>query len=272
MDRSFDPDDPAFLPPGDMPARIADGLRAATGQPSPATAAGARPLHPRQPRRGLRRGRPRRRPAVRADGRRRPPRRRRRPQRAALPADRGRLRAARAGRTGRGDRARQRPRPGARRGLLAGDLETLRGARPGDPGHPTLRAADDRRSAAPRRRWPGLSDARRAVHHLLQRPPLPGGRAGHRAPAASGSASRSSSRPPRPAAARCTSTPATRTPASRWSSASSTRSRATTWWSRRRRRAPRWSAATTRSWPSWPRDAALGRRPRRDGLAAGPTS
>ena len=46
--RVIDPDDPAFLPPGDMPARIVDGVRA--GRPAAAGGPGrARPLHPRQP-------------------------------------------------------------------------------------------------------------------------------------------------------------------------------------------------------------------------------
>ena len=81
---------------------------------------------PRQPRRGLSAGRSATRRGCPAGRRGRPPRRWRRPERAAVPADRGRLRAAGRGRAGRGDRARQRPRPGARRGLLSGDLETLR--------------------------------------------------------------------------------------------------------------------------------------------------
>ena len=55
------------------------------------------------------------------------------------------------------------------------------------------------------------SVAHRAVHHLLQRHALPRGRAGRRAPAASGSATRWTSPRRRPAAARCTSTPATAT-------------------------------------------------------------
>ena len=90
----------------------------------------------------------------------------------------------------------------------------------------------------------------RAVHHLLQRPAVPRGRPGDGHARSAGSATRSSSRPRRPAAARCTSTRATRTPASRSSRASSTRSRATTSSSRRRARAPRWSATTTRSSPA----------------------
>ncbi len=52
----IDPDDPSFLPPGDMPARIAAACRAA--RPAGAADPGrARPLHPRQPRRRLSAGR-----------------------------------------------------------------------------------------------------------------------------------------------------------------------------------------------------------------------
>ena len=49
-----DPDDPAFLPPGDMPARIAAGLPAHAGDAVPEPRRG-RPLHPRQPRGRVRR-------------------------------------------------------------------------------------------------------------------------------------------------------------------------------------------------------------------------
>ena len=99
--------------------RIAAACAPASAAGPPATRAGDRPLHPRQPAAPSAPGRPRRGPAVRAGGRRRPPGRRRRPERAALPAHRRRLRAAGARRPGRGDRARQRSRPGARRGGLA---------------------------------------------------------------------------------------------------------------------------------------------------------
>ena len=102
-----DPDDPVFLPPGDMPARIAAACRR-TGQPVPAgPAATVRCIldslalaHRRAVRRRASGSRP--------DGRRGAHRRRRRPQRAAVPAHRGRLRAAGGGRAGRGDRVGQR--------------------------------------------------------------------------------------------------------------------------------------------------------------------
>ena len=47
----IDPNDPVYLPPGDMPERIGSGDRSA--QPG---ARGRRAVHPRQPRRRLRRG------------------------------------------------------------------------------------------------------------------------------------------------------------------------------------------------------------------------
>ena len=50
---SSTPGCPSFLPPGDMPARIAAWLEAA-GRPVPGDRAGARALHPRQPRGGVR--------------------------------------------------------------------------------------------------------------------------------------------------------------------------------------------------------------------------
>ena len=50
--RVIDPDDPAFLAPGDMPARIAGACRR-TGQRPPAGPAADRPLHPGQPGAGL---------------------------------------------------------------------------------------------------------------------------------------------------------------------------------------------------------------------------
>ena len=164
----------------------------------------------------LRAGGPRRRAAVRPAGRRRPPRRRRGAERAALPAHRRRLRAAGPRRAGRGDRARQRPRPGpgARARWRAISRRSARSS-----GRPRTSAATSRG-----RPPPGAepdADARRAVHHLLQRPAVPGGRAGDGARCCGGSATRSSSRPSRRAAARCTSTPATGTRASRWSSGSS---------------------------------------------------
>ena len=124
-----DPDDPAFLPPGDMPARIAGACRR-TGQPPPQTPAEMVRCILDSLALAYRAAVRRRAPAVRPRRRRRAPRRRRRPQRAAVPAHRRRLRAAGRGRPGRGGRAGQRPGagPGARRraGGLAGLRDLLR--------------------------------------------------------------------------------------------------------------------------------------------------
>ena len=62
----IDPDDPVFLPPGDMPARIADGVPASGPGAAAGDPAGAGPLHPRQPGRRLRADRRGRRAAVRS--------------------------------------------------------------------------------------------------------------------------------------------------------------------------------------------------------------
>ena len=137
---TIDPDDPVFLPPGDMPARIAAAC-AADGQAPPASrpalvrcvvdslaAAYARTIDD----------------AARLAGpidRGRPPRRGRGPQRAPLPADRRRLRVAGRGRPGRGHRAGQRPRPGPRARAAGRRSRASPVARPGDPGCPDLRAA-----------------------------------------------------------------------------------------------------------------------------------
>ena len=48
-----DPDDPAFLPPGDMPARIAAACGGAASR-APVAPTGRRALHPRQPGRRVR--------------------------------------------------------------------------------------------------------------------------------------------------------------------------------------------------------------------------
>ncbi len=154
-------------------------------------------------------------------------------------------------RPGRGDRARQRARPGP--GARAASPATSR--RCGrSSGRPRTSGATSRG-----RRSPGAEPDRMRVALFItcyNDAAVPGGRPGDRAAAP---AARPRGRVPgrrRRAAARCTSTPATRTRACRSSSASSTRSRATTRSSRRPARAPRWSATTTRSWRSWRPSAA----------------
>ena len=131
----IDPDDPVFLPPGDMPERIVRGRRAA----GPG-ARGRGALHPRQPRRRVRRGDRRRRAAVRAAGGGRAPRRRRLAERAAVPAHRGRRGSAGGGGPGRGHRARQRAGAGPhpRRAVRRPGRAARAGAR-GEPAAP-LRA------------------------------------------------------------------------------------------------------------------------------------
>ena len=87
--RSSTSNDPRFLPPGDMPARIAALVRASTTVPAPRDRGRAGAQHPGEPRRGVRRRRASRpRDAVRPRRRRRARRRRRRAERAAVPADR----------------------------------------------------------------------------------------------------------------------------------------------------------------------------------------
>ena len=123
-----DPDDPAFLAPGDMPARIAGACRRtgqrAAGRPAAIVRCIIDSLalaHRRAVADGP--------GTVRAAGRHRPHRRRRRPQRAAVPAHRGRLRAARGRRAGGGGRPRQHARAGARaRAPHPDDLGGMRAA------------------------------------------------------------------------------------------------------------------------------------------------
>ena len=108
----IDPDDEAFVGPGDMPARIARVLR--LQRPAGARGAGShRPLHPREHRAQARRGRSTR---LRDDHRdcadRAPRRRRRRTERAALPMDGRGGRPAGACRAGGGDARREPARPG----------------------------------------------------------------------------------------------------------------------------------------------------------------
>ena len=153
-------------------------------------------------------GRPRRVAAVRPSRRRRPPRRRRCPERAAVPADRRRLRARRSW-PGRSRRRRSATCSSRRapQGSIAGDLETLRRWSGATERRPAVRATHVGR------RGVGHTDpdARRPVHHLLQRRAVPRRRAGDVSAAAPAGASRSSSPRRRRAAARCTSTPATAT-------------------------------------------------------------
>ena len=132
------------------------------------------------------------------------------------------------------------------RGLLAGDLEDAARARPRDA---ATSAAIEPRTAAARGR--DLTDARRAVHHVLQRHAVPGGRPGDRGAPPSAWAGRGLPGRARRAAGRCTSTRATGTTASRWSGGSSRCSRASTRSSRHPPRARRWSATSTRSSPRW---------------------
>ena len=139
----IDPDDPAFLAAGRHAGPDRGGRAdAAADQPAAGVAAGARPLHPRQPRRRVRRGPSR--DAARLSGR--------RVEvvhlvgggaattllcqltadACGLPVVAGPVEATALGNVLVQARA---------HGLLAGDLETLRGAGPGDPGRPPLRAA-----------------------------------------------------------------------------------------------------------------------------------
>ena len=144
----IDPDDPAFLPPGDMPARITAAARAdrPAGAGRPARPG---PVHPGQPGAGLPAGAAPGAGAVRAAARRGARGRRRIAERPAAPAHRGCLRAAGAGRPGRGHRAGQHPGPGPGAGR--------RPRRPGRharaaPLHP---AAALLRAVRPRRRLGG---------------------------------------------------------------------------------------------------------------------
>ena len=92
---------------------------------------------------------------------------------------------------------------------------------------------------------------------MLQRHAVPAGRPGDRPPAAPPRARTSSSPRARRAAGRCTSTPATAPTACRSSGGSPTCSRASTPSSRRRRRAPGWSATSTGRSPRPRGDPAL---------------
>ena len=131
-----DTDDPVFLPPGDMPSRLAAAC-ARAGDPVPEGAGRGGPLHPGQPGSGLPPDDHHGPAAVGADRRRHPHGRRRGAEPAVVPADGGRLRPAGDRRPGGGGRAGQRAGPGAGPG---------RGARgPGGPARPGGRT---RRSCA----------------------------------------------------------------------------------------------------------------------------
>ena len=109
------------------------------------------------------------------------------PERAALPADRGRLRAAGRGRPGRGDGDGQRPRPGPGSRLIGVTSRTC--AR--SCADPDLR----RYEPVVARAAGALIRARRALRHLLQRPAVPGRRAGRGASCVGSGRSRVPGRP-----------------------------------------------------------------------------
>ena len=134
----IDPDDPEFLPPGDMPARIADACRRRPGSRCP-------PIRPRRSGASWTAwpGLPARRAAGAGAGRpaggRRAHGRGRRPQRPAVPAHRRRLRPAGRGGAGRGRGPGQRPGPGARRRAVPAELAGMRDLLRRDAADPPLR-------------------------------------------------------------------------------------------------------------------------------------
>ncbi len=145
-----DPDDPEFLPPGDMAAagrNLPPGRR-----PGPADPGRGDPLHPGQPGPGLPAHDPGRPGAVRAAGQRHPHGGRRDPEPPAVPAHRGRLRAAGHRRAGGGGRPGQRAGPGRGAGGGARRPGRHQGPAARDPGAAPVRA--QRRSAALGRRGP----------------------------------------------------------------------------------------------------------------------
>ena len=168
-----DPDEPVFLPPGDMPSRIEDAcLRGGLRPPSTRAAvvrcildslaaAYARAVDDATRLSGV-------------DVVDRAPRRRRGAERAPLPAHRRRLRPA-----GHRRARSRRPRSAtcsSRRARGGSSPATSRrcarsSGRPTTCGGSSPRRGDAARSRAER-------DARRPVHHLLQRPAVPGRRAG----------------------------------------------------------------------------------------------
>ena len=215
----IDPDD-AGLPAARRHAG-ADRRRAAeaAGQPPPASRAGDRPLHPRQPRRAPTPGRSTTRPGLSggdvdvvhssAAGRATSCSASSPPTPAGCRSSPGPVEATALGNVLVQARAprRRRRRPGV--AARAG---------PGDPRPTYGRFEPLRRSAA--RSVGADADARRAVHHLLQRPAVPRRRQGGGAAAAAARRSRSSSR--RPDLLRADdSTPATATSACRWCAGSS---------------------------------------------------
>ncbi len=121
----FDVQDPRFVPPGDMPSRIATWC-AEHDAAVPARRRVARAQHRGEPGRGVRRRAPHGWSAGRTGDPPGPRRRRRKPEHPAVPGDRRPGRAAGRRRPGRGHRARQRARPGPRGRGLTGGLDELR--------------------------------------------------------------------------------------------------------------------------------------------------
>ncbi len=109
----IDPDDPVFLPPGDMPARIAQVCTGTRASRPPRSRAETVRCILDSLALAYRRAVTAAQRAVRARRGRHPPGRRRCPQRAALPAHRRRVRPPRGSRPGRIGRAGQRPGAGA---------------------------------------------------------------------------------------------------------------------------------------------------------------